>query len=77
MNKMQLIKTLEKLVHYAARNEIVCEHFLTQQLRVTREEIAAKVNEIDHDLQKTSAEWLPNQLPELWEMTHNDESLEH
>jgi hypothetical protein len=55
----------------------VCEHFLTQQLRVTREEIAAKVNEIDHDLQKTSAEWLPNRLPELWEMTHNGESLAH
>jgi hypothetical protein len=40
-----------------------------------RDEITAKVNEVDKHLKETITEWLPNRFPELWEMTYNGESL--
>jgi Mn-dependent DtxR family transcriptional regulator len=56
MNEAQLIDTLKRLAHYVVRNEIVCEHFLTQKLPVSRDEIGAKVREVDEHL-TANTEW--------------------
>ena len=64
MSEMQLIKTLEKLAHYMVRNQIVCEHFLTQELPVSRDEIGAKVREVDDYLKKNIG-W-QNRFPGLF-----------
>ena len=65
MYETQRRDTLESLAHYVVRNEIVCEHFLTQKLPVSREEIAAKVRAVDEHL-KTNTEWQHNRFPGLF-----------
>ena len=52
MDDTELRNTLQRLAHYVVRNEIVCEYFLTQALPVTRDEIGAKVREVDTQLTK-------------------------
>jgi hypothetical protein len=56
MNEAQLKDTLRGLAHTVVRNEIVCEHFLTQKLPVTRDEIGQRVREMDaHPLRERPA----------------------
>ncbi len=66
MEEAQLREILQRLAHYVVRNEIGCEHFLTEQLPVSRAEIAAKVREVDEYL-KQNTDWqhrFPGLFPE-------------
>jgi hypothetical protein len=64
MEEAQLRGTLQKLAHYVVRNEIVCEHFLAEELPVSREEIGAKVREVDEQLKEHTG-W-HNRFPVLF-----------
>ncbi len=63
MNEEQIIKALQSLAHYVVRNEIVCEQLL-ERLGASRDEIGAKVREIDEQL-KTETAW-QRRFPELF-----------
>ena len=65
MDDTELRNTLQRLAHYVVRNEIVCEYFLTQALPVTRDEIGAKVREVDTRLTKYT-NWQENRFPGLF-----------
>jgi hypothetical protein len=64
MNEEQLTQILRNLAHELVRNEIVCEHFLTQQLPVSGCEIGAKVREVDRQLGEYT-DW-QNRFPGLF-----------
>jgi Mn-dependent DtxR family transcriptional regulator len=65
MNDEQLKETLRALASYVVRNEIVCEHFLTQKLPVSGDEIGAKVREVDKHLHENT-QW-QSRFPGLFE----------
>jgi len=67
MNEAQLRKTLQGFAHYIVRNEIVTEHlFCEGKLPVSREELGAKVREIDADLKEKGETRLQSRFPELF-----------
>lgn len=63
MTEEQNIKALQSLAHYAVRNELVCEQLL-EKLGVSRDEIGAKVREVDEQLKSETA-W-QRRFPELF-----------
>ncbi len=48
--------TLQLLAHAVVRNEIVNEHFMTQERPATVDEIGAKVREVDKQL-RADKDW--------------------
>ncbi len=55
MNDNEVKETLQQLAHAVVRNEIVSEHFMTQELPATVDEIGAKVREVDKQLGENTA----------------------
>ncbi len=66
MNETQLTKTLQGLAHSIVRNEIVTEHFLCGKVPVSRDELGAKVREIDAELKDPGDTRLQRRFPELF-----------
>ena len=66
MNETQLTKMLQGLAHSVVRNEIVTEHFLCGKVPVSREELGAKVREIDTELKEPGDTRLQRRFPELF-----------
>ncbi len=50
MNDSKVKDTLQRLAHAVVRNEIVSEHFMTQERPATVDEIGSKVREVDEQL---------------------------
>ncbi len=55
MNETEIKDTLQRLAHAVVRNEIVSEHFMTQERPATVDEIGAKVREVDKQLGENTA----------------------
>ncbi len=55
MNETEIRDTLQQLARYITRNEIVCEHFLTQESPASPCAIGETVREVDKQLGENTA----------------------